>query len=217
MKLVLLGPPGAGKGTQCKRIVDRFQLVHLSSGDIFRSEIASGSDLGIKAKSFMDAGELVPDEVVISMMVAAIAKAGGNCVLDGFPRTVVQAGELDKALAERNDKIDAVVNLVVDDDDVASRLTQRRSCPKCGEVYHLEYKKPASEDICDFDGEKLVQREDDKPNVVINRLNTYHQLTEPLVEYYNSQNSVLLDVDASKSIDDVTDEILTKLEEIAAK
>ena len=217
MKVVLLGPPGAGKGTQCKRIVERFDLVHLSSGDIFRSEIASGSDLGLKAKSIMDAGKLVPDDVVIGMMVCAIAKAGGNCVLDGFPRTVVQAEELDNALEARSDKIDVVVNLVVDDNEVAARLTQRRSCPKCGEVYHLEFKKPANTGICDNDGEKLVQREDDTPNVVINRLNTYHQLTEPLVEYYNSRNSVLLDVDASKSIDEVTEEILVKLEEIAAK
>lgn len=214
MKVVLLGPPGAGKGTQCKRIIEKYGLLHLSSGDIFRSEIAAGSELGKKAKEYIDAGKLVPDDVVIGMMVGAIVKASGNCVLDGFPRTVVQAEELDKALASKGDKIDVVVSLVVDDNEVASRLTKRRSCPKCGEVYHLDYCKPKVDGICDNDGENLVQRDDDTPEVVLNRLKTYHELTEPLVGYYNSENYPVLEISAGKAIDDVTTEILSKLDSL---
>lgn len=214
MKVVLLGPPGAGKGTQCKRIVEKFGLKHISSGDIFRAEISSGSELGKKAKEYIDAGQLVPDDVVIGMMVGAIEKAGGKCVLDGFPRTVVQAEELDKALAAKSEKIDAVVNLVVDDEVVASRLTKRRSCPECGAVYHLEFLKPKVEGKCDVDGQELVQRDDDTPDVVLNRLKTYHELTEPLVGYYNSGNSPVLEITADNAIDEVTAEILKKLENL---
>lgn len=214
MKVVLLGPPGAGKGTQCKRIIDKYGLLHISSGDIFRAEISAGSELGKKAKDYIDAGQLVPDDVVISMMVGAIEKASGKCVLDGFPRTVVQAEELDKALAANDDRIDAVVNLVVDDAEVASRLTKRRSCPDCGAVYHLDFLKPKVGGKCDNDGVSLVQRDDDKPEVVLNRLKTYHQLTEPLVGYYNGGNSPVLEISAAKAIDDVTTEILKKLSDL---
>ncbi|NIA17113.1 MAG: adenylate kinase, partial [Planctomycetes bacterium] len=145
MIIVLLGPPGAGKGTQCKRVIEKYSLTHLSSGDILRAERAAGTELGRKAQSFMDSGGLVPDEVIINMMVAAIGKTGGGCVLDGFPRTVVQAEELDKLLIKEDKKIDVVVNLVIDDDVITHRLTGRRSCPECGAIYHIEALKPKVE------------------------------------------------------------------------
>lgn len=213
MKLVLLGPPGAGKGTQCQRLIQKYSLIHLSSGDIFRSEISSGTELGIQAKKFIDAGNLVPDEVVIGMMIAAIGDSD-NYVLDGFPRTVVQAQELDKALAVTGSGIEVVINLVVDDNAVASRLMRRRTCPICGKVYHLDYLKPKISGVCDNDSGKLCQRDDDKEDVIIDRLKTYHELTEPLVEYYNSRNCSVFNVDAGRDIEEITAEIIAKIESL---
>ncbi|GAH60761.1 unnamed protein product, partial [marine sediment metagenome] len=171
MRIVLLGAPGAGKGTQCKRIVDKYGLLHLSSGDILRQQRTEGSELGKKAKSYMDSGALVPDEVIVEMMADEIKKTPrAGFVLDGFPRTVEQARELDKALAANGQKIDIVLNLKIDDNIVAQRMTGRRSCPKCGAVYHTENLKPNVEAICDNDGTELIQRPDDGPEVVANRL-----------------------------------------------
>jgi adenylate kinase len=159
MRAVLLGAPGAGKGTQCKRIVEKYGLVHLSSGDILRRHRAKGTELGKKAQAYMDSGALVPDEIMVEMMADEIKKEPkAGFVLDGFPRTVEQAGELDKALASNGQKIDIVLNLKVDDDVVAQRMTGRRSCPKCGAVYHIKNLKPKVEGICDNDGIELVQR-----------------------------------------------------------
>jgi adenylate kinase len=212
MKLILLGAPGAGKGTQCKSIVERYKLLHLSSGDILRKERAEGTELGTKAQDYMDSGALVPDEIIIKMMAKAIEKApAAGFVLDGFPRTVNQAAELDKALLARGQKIDAVLNLEIEDQVVTKRITGRRSCPKCGAVYHIENLKPKTEGICDKDGTELVQRPDDTEQVLANRLETYHRQTEPLVDYYK-KNSTVYDFDADRDPDDVRDSMFEKLD-----
>ena len=211
MRVVLLGAPGAGKGTQCKNIVARYALLHLSSGDILRQERAAGTELGKQAQSYMDSGGLVPDEIIIGMMAKAIDKAPqSGFVLDGFPRTVNQAVELDKALAAAESKIDAVLNLEIDDEIVASRMTGRRSCPQCGAVYHIENMKPKTEGVCDHDGTELVQRSDDSLEVVAHRLETYHQQTEPLVDYYKN-NGTVYDFDAGRDVDEVKASIFEKL------
>jgi adenylate kinase len=214
MRLILLGPPGAGKGTQCKRLVEKYGALHLSSGDILRAERVAGTELGKKAQSYMDSGGLVPDDLIVAMMVGAMKKAGkGGFILDGFPRTVVQAQELDVALAKAGEKIDALLNLQIDDAVVASRMTGRRSCPKCGAVYHIENLKPKVDNICDRDGTALVQRKDDQPEVVANRLKTYHEQTSHVVGYYESKKPVI-SIDAGKEIDDVTKAIFSKLDAI---
>jgi adenylate kinase len=214
MRLILLGAPGAGKGTQCKRIVEKYGLLHLSSGDILRQERAAGTALGKKAQSYMDSGALVPDELIVEMMAGAMDKAPkAGFVLDGFPRTVGQAEELDKWLAKKNQQIDAIINLIVDDALVASRMTGRRSCPKCGAVYHIENLKPKVEGRCDKDGTTLVQRPDDTLKVVSNRLQTYHRQTKPVVAYYK-KNTPVLDIDAGGSPDKVSGLVFERLESL---
>ncbi len=217
MRLVLLGPPGAGQGTQCKRIVAKYGMVHLSSGDILRAERAAGTELGTKAQSYMDSGDLVPDNVIIDMMTGAMKKAQGGYVLDGFPRTVVQGAELDSALAAAGESIEGIVNLVLDDKIIALRLTGRRSCPKCGAVYHVENLKPKVEGICDKDGEKLVQRDDDKPEVVTNRLRTYHEQTAAVVGYYETTGKAIINIDADQSVDDVTVSVFSELDVLCSQ
>ena len=212
MRIVLLGAPGAGKGTQCKNIVTEHGLLHLSSGDILRQERAASTELGTRAQSYMDCGALVPDEIVIGMMAKAIEKApASGFVLDGFPRTVNQAIELDKALAVTGLKIDAVLNLRIDDEIVAARMTGRRSCPQCGAVYHIENLKPKIQGQCDHDATDLVQRSDDSLDVVAQRLETYHRQTEPLVDYYK-KNGTAYDFDAGKGVDEVKASIFEKLD-----
>ncbi len=211
MRIVLLGAPGAGKGTQCKRIVAEYGLLHLSSGDILRQERAAGSELGKKAQSYMDSGALVPDEIIVEMMSGAISKAPQTgFVLDGFPRTVNQATELDKSLACSRQKIDVVLNLKIDDRKVAQRITGRRSCPQCGSVYHIENLKPEVEGICNNDGTRLIKRPDDSAEVVANRLKSYHQQTEPLVDYYKNNNTVY-DIDAGRDADEISALLFEKL------
>ena len=211
MRIVLLGAPGAGKGTQCKNIVDKYGLQHLSSGDILRRNRAEGTELGKKAQSYMDAGDLVPDQIIIEMMSEAIKQAPAEgFILDGFPRTVNQAVELDRSLAD-DGALDAVLNLKIDDSVVEARMTGRRSCPKCGAVYHIENLKPKTEGICDHDGEKLVQRPDDTPEVVSNRLETYHRQTEPLVDYYRN-NGTVFDIEADRDPDEVKACIFERLQ-----
>lgn len=213
MRIVLLGTPGAGKGTQCKRIVARYGLLHLSSGDILRRERAEGTELGRKAQGYMDSGALVPDEVIVKMMTEAIKKApDGGFILDGFPRTVNQAAELDESLASANQKMDTILNLNIDDRVVAQRMTGRRSCPQCGAVYHIENLKPKVEGVCDNDGTRLVQRPDDSAEVVANRLETYHRQTEPVVDYYRKNSSTVYDIDANNNIDEVSALIFEKLD-----
>jgi adenylate kinase len=212
MKVVLLGAPGAGKGTQCKSIVDRYSLLHLSSGDILRQERAEGTELGKKAQDYMDSGALVPDEIIIEMMAKAIGKAPvAGFVLDGFPRTVNQAAELDKTMIASGQKIGAVLNLEIEDHVVTKRITGRRSCPECGAVYHVENLKPKTEGICDKDGTELVQRPDDTEEVLANRLENYHQQTEPLVDYYR-KNITVYDFEADRDPDDVRASMFEKLD-----
>ncbi len=211
MRVVLLGPPGAGKGTQCKRIIEKFKLVHLSSGDILRAERAAGSELGSQAKEYMDSGKLVPDGLIIKMMVGAMKRAGGKYVLDGFPRTVVQAQELNTALAAEGEKIDAIVNLQIDDSVVAGRMTGRRSCPVCGAVYHVDNLKPKIVNKCDKGCGELVQRKDDQPDVVLSRLSTYHAQTAPVLEYYKNAGCKIFDINADNEIDSITASIFKNL------
>lgn len=214
MNLVLLGPPGAGKGTQATRVAAEFGLKHLSSGDILRAERKTMTELGRKAQDYMDRGVLVPDELILSMMMDHIERpdARKGFLLDGFPRTVPQAQGLDERLRRANMRIDAVVNMVVDDREVTSRLTGRWSCPTDGRVYHELYSPPARKGVCDACSTPLVRRKDDEPEVVSQRLRTYHEETEPLVAYYSRQG-VLRTVDASAEVDRVTESI----KEVCAK
>jgi adenylate kinase len=215
MRIVLLGAPGAGKGTQCKRIVARYGLLHLSSGDILRQQRAEGTDFGKKAQSYMDSGALVPDEIVVAMMTDAIRKApNAGFVLDGFPRTVNQATELDKSLVSCRQSIDVVLNLNVDDQVVAERITGRRSCPLCGAVYHIKNLKPKVDEMCDNDGTKLIQRPDDSFEVVANRLEAYREQTKAVVDYYKN-NRTVHDIDANKDADEVSALMFEKLEALA--
>jgi adenylate kinase len=216
VRIVLLGAPGAGKGTQCKRIVARYGLQHLSSGDILRRERAEGTELGTQAQEYMDSGALVPDQIIVKMMAEAIKKVpDAGFILDGFPRTVNHAAELDKSLVSANQKMDAVLNLQIDEHVIVQRMTGRRSCPQCGAVYHVENLKPEVEGICDNDGTRLVQRPDDGAEVVANRLETYHQQTEPVIDYYKENSSTVFDIDANKSVDDVSTLVFEKLDALA--
>jgi len=210
---VLLGAPGAGKGTQCKRIVDRYGLLHLSSGDILRQQRAEGTELGRKAQKYMDSGALVPDQIIVEMMADAMKKTpAAGFILDGFPRTVNQAAELDKSLASDSQKMDAALHLETDDEVIVRRMTGRRSCPQCGAVYHIENLKPKVEGVCDNDGSRLLQRADDSAEVVANRLKTYHLQTEPVVDYYKKNSSTVYDIDANKDADQVSDLVFEKLD-----
>ena len=216
MRVVLLGAPGAGKGTQCKRIVDRYGLQHLSSGDILRRERAEGTELGAQAREYMDSGALVPDEIIVEIMAEAIKKApDAGFILDGFPRTVNQATELDESLSSANQKMDVVLNLQIEEQVIVDRMTGRRSCPQCGAVYHIENLKPKVEGICDNDGTKLVQRPDDSAEVVANRLETYHRQTKPVIDYYKKNSSTVFDIDANKSVDEVSTLVFEKLDVLA--
>lgn len=212
MRVVLLGAPGAGKGTHCKRIVGQYDVLHLSSGDILRRERAEGTDLGRQAQEYMDAGTLVPDGLIVEMMSKAVKAApASGYVLDGFPRTVNQAEALDEALAGADGGIDVVINLDVDDEIVVERITGRRSCPTCGAVYHVKNMPPKVDGICDEDGAKLVQRPDDTAEVVKNRLATYYEQTKPVVDYYKAKRTVF-DVDANGDADAVAGLLLEKLD-----
>jgi adenylate kinase len=215
MRIILLGAPGAGKGTQCKYIVGKYGLLHLSSGDILRRHRAKGTDLGKKAQGYMDSGALVPDDIIIEMMIDEISKAPtGGYVLDGFPRTVKQAEDLDKALKGKKEKIDAVLNLEVNEDVIIRRITGRRICPKCAAVYHIENLRPRVEGICDKDGSSLVQRPDDTAEVVKNRMKNYIEQTAPLVDYYNRKNTVF-NIDANEEADKVKELVFSKLDPLA--
>ena len=214
MKLIMLGAPGAGKGTQAKKISAKYGIPHISTGDIFRANIKGGTELGMKAKAFMDQGQLVPDEITIGMLLDRIKE--DDCqkgyVLDGFPRTIPQAESLTKALTELGDKIDWAVNVDVPDENIISRMSGRRACLKCGATYHVVYAAPKAEGICDTCGEALVLREDDKPETVQKRLNVYHEQTQPLIDYYTKQG-VLKTVDGTKNLEEVFQEVVSILGE----
>ncbi len=212
MKIVLLGPPGAGKGTQCKKIVEWFGIQHLSSGDILRQERAKGTELGKKAQDFMDSGALVPDRIVVEMMTGAIMKASKKgFVLDGFPRTINQARRLDESLAKAGHKIDAILNLKIDDKIIVKRITGRRSCPNCGDVYHIENMKPKKDSLCDKCGAALTQRPDDTEEVFASRLKNYYEQTAPVIDYYKANNTVY-DIDSNKDSDEVAALMFEKLD-----
>jgi adenylate kinase len=214
MIVVFLGPPGAGKGTQCKRIADRYGLKHLSSGDILRRERKEQTQLGRKAQAFMDAGKLVPDDLIVEMMSREINAGADGVVLDGFPRTLGQAKELDKALARMGGKVDVALNLEVDDEKLEERITGRRSCPTCGTAYHLKFNPPKKDQVCDKDATPLTQRSDDTSAVVRQRIATYHEQTAPLEAYYARQGN-LHGIDGNANIDEVTQSLYEALDPLA--
>ncbi len=212
MKIIMLGAPGAGKGTQAKRIAEKYGIPHISTGDIFRANIKGGTELGMKAKAFMDQGQLVPDEITIGMLLDRIHEADcvNGYVLDGFPRTIPQAESLTKALAEMGEAIDYAINVDVPDSAIVSRMGGRRACVNCGATYHVEFNAPKQEGICDVCGEKLILREDDKPETVQNRLTVYHEQTQPLIDYYQKAG-VLAEVDGTQAMDQVFTDIVSVL------
>ncbi|MDI6717122.1 MAG: adenylate kinase [Actinomycetota bacterium] len=211
MNVILLGPPGAGKGTQAEGIVKEFGLVHISTGDMLRAAVKAGTEMGLKAQEYMTKGALVPDEVVIGIVRDRIAEP--DCekgfLLDGFPRTVNQAIELDKVLASMGKNIDAVVNIVVPDEELLNRLTGRRICKTCQRPYHIMFKPPKVEGICECGGE-LYQRADDTVETVKNRLDVYHSQTAPLIDYYK-EKGVLIDIDGTKTVEGVFEDISNSL------
>ncbi len=209
MRLIMLGAPGAGKGTQAARVAAELKIPHISTGDIFRANIKNGTELGKKAKAFMDAGKLVPDELTCDLVADRLAQAdcAGGFILDGFPRTIPQAEALDKVVAELGTKIDYAVNIDVPDEAIIERMSGRRACLSCGATYHVVYNPPKTEGICDTCGQPLVLREDDKPETVQTRLSVYHEQTQPLIEYYGAKNA-LVSVDGTKPMDEVFADIL---------
>lgn len=204
MKLVMLGAPGAGKGTQAKSIAEAYHIPHVSTGDIFRANIKNGTELGKKAKSYMDQGGLVPDDVTIGMLLDRIAEADckNGYVLDGFPRTIPQAESLKAALSARGEKLDDAIDIEVPDGAILERMAGRRSCPQCGSSYHVKFTPPKKAGICDKCGAALVQRDDDKPETVEKRLATYHAQTKPLIDFYRAEG-ILHEVDGTKTPDEV--------------
>ena len=209
MKIIMLGAPGAGKGTQAKMIAEKFNIPHISTGDIFRANIKNGTELGKKAKEFMDKGQLVPDELTVEILLDRVAAddCKNGYVLDGFPRTIPQADVLDKELTKLGDKVDFAINVDVPDENIVRRMSGRRACLKCGATYHIEHIPPKKEGICDTCGSELVQRDDDKPETVQNRLSVYHEQTQPLIDYYNKKN-ILKSVDGTKDMQEVFSDIV---------
>ncbi len=212
MKIIMLGAPGAGKGTQAQMIAEKFGIPHISTGDIFRANIKNGTELGKKAKEFMDKGLLVPDELTVELLLDRVANEDckNGYVLDGFPRTIPQADVLDSELTKLGDKVDFAINVDVPDENIVRRMSGRRACLKCGATYHIEHIPPKTEGICDKCGSELVQRQDDKPETVQNRLSVYHEQTQPLIEYYDKKN-ILRTVDGTKDMQEVFDSIVAIL------
>lgn len=211
--IVMLGPPGAGKGTQAVRVAERYSIPHISTGDIFRAAIKEGTDVGLKAKSYLDAGELVPDSVVTEIVAERIEKddCAGGFLLDGFPRTLPQAEALDKILSEGGCPLTAVVDLTVDREALIERLTSRRTCSECGENYNLISKKTQKEGICDKCGGKLYQRDDDKRETIENRLAVYDEQTAPLIQHYEGGGR-LVSVSGTGAMDEVFGRICEALD-----
>ena len=209
MKIIMLGAPGAGKGTQAMKIAEKYQIPHISTGDIFRANIKEGTELGKKAKSYMDQGQLVPDELTLELIMDRFQNpdCANGYVLDGFPRTIPQAEALTEALAKKGETIDYAINVEVPDENIINRMGGRRACLACGSTYHIVYAPTRVEGICDRCGEKLVLRDEDKPETVKNRLNVYHNQTQPLIEYYTRQGK-LAEVDGTQSMEDVFNAIV---------
>ncbi|MGB8651621.1 MAG: adenylate kinase [Mycobacteriales bacterium] len=212
MRLVLVGPPGAGKGTQAQFIAEHLAVPKISTGDIFRANVSQGTPLGLQAKAYMDRGDLVPDDVTIDMVRNRLAEddAVGGFLLDGFPRTVPQAEVLDDMLVGLGVKLDVVLELVVEDDEVIRRLSGRRTCRTCNHIWHVDFDPPAVEGVCDLDGGELYQRDDDQAETIANRLNVYADSTAPLVNYYAGRG-LLIGIDATGPVDDVTQRAIDAL------
>lgn len=209
MKIIMLGAPGAGKGTQAKKIAQVCNIPHISTGDIFRANIKNGTELGTKAKAYMDKGLLVPDELVCDLVVDRIQQADcqNGFILDGFPRTIPQAEALTNALHAIEQNMDYAIDVAVPDENIINRMSGRRACVGCGATYHVVYNPTKVEGICDVCGEKLILRDDDKPETVKNRLHVYHEQTQPLIDYYKAQG-ILVSVDGTKDMDEVFNDIL---------
>lgn len=214
MKIIMLGAPGAGKGTQAKKIAAKYGIPHISTGDIFRANIKNGTELGKKAKTYMDQGLLVPDDLVVDLVVDRVNQddCAKGYVLDGFPRTIPQAEALDKALAAMDQKMDYAIDVEVPDENIVKRMGGRRACVGCGATYHLEYAPTKSEGICDACGKELILRDDDKPETVQKRLDVYHEQTQPLIDYY-ANAGILKTVDGTVDINDVFQVIVSILGE----
>ena len=212
MKIIMLGAPGAGKGTQAKMIAAKYGVPHISTGDIFRANIKNGTELGAKAKEYMDKGLLVPDELVVDLVIDRFKAddCAKGYILDGFPRTIPQAEALDKALSAIGDSVDYAINVEVPDENIIERMSGRRACVGCGATNNIKYNPTKVEGICDACGEKLILRDDDKPETVKNRLSVYHEQTQPLIDYYAKKN-VLAEVDGTKDIEDVFNVIVSIL------
>jgi adenylate kinase len=215
LNLILLGPPGSGKGTQGERLQDDFDLPYYATGDILRAAVREGTDIGKQAKAFMDRGDLVPDEVIVGVIAERIdgKEAEDGFILDGFPRTEPQAEALEKKLRELGRSVSAAVLIDVEDDEVVRRLGGRRTCPN-GHIFHVDFDPPSEEGVCDVCGEPLSIRDDDKPEVIRHRLDTYHEKTEPLIDYYDSKG-LLQRVDGDRDPEEVTDEIRATLATVA--
>lgn len=214
MKLVLLGPPGAGKGTQAAEIVKKYSIPHISTGDIFRKNIGEGTDLGKEAKKYMDEGKLVPDELVVAIVKDRLSETDckDGFLLDGFPRTVEQADALDSELKELNYSLDKVINIDVDKNALIERAVGRRICKDCGATYHIKFNKPKVEGKCDLCGGELYQRSDDTEETVTNRIEVYSKQTEPLIDYYEKKG-ILLNINGDQDINKVFSDIVTELGE----
>jgi adenylate kinase len=212
MKIVMLGAPGAGKGTQAEMLAEKYGIPHISTGDIFRMNIKNGTELGKEAKTYMDQGLLVPDELTVRILLDRVAKddCKNGYLLDGFPRNIPQANVLEEALSKLGDKIDYAINVEVPDDNIIRRMSGRRACLACGATYHIEHVPPKKEGICDKCGEELVLRDDDRPETVGNRLQVYKDQTQPLIEFYEKKG-VLHNVDGTKNMNEVFEAIVTIL------
>lgn len=209
----MLGAPGAGKGTQAKMIADKYMLPHISTGDIFRANIKNGTELGMEAKKYMDQGQLVPDELTVKILLDRVAQddCKNGYVLDGFPRTIPQAKVLDNALSELGDKIDFAIDVDVPDENIVNRMGGRRACVNCGATYHVVHVPPKTENVCDRCGKDLILRDDDKPETVLNRLNIYHEQTQPLIDFY-TEKGILKTVDGTQDMNDVFASIVAILD-----
>ena len=214
MKIIMLGAPGAGKGTQAKKIAAKYGIPHISTGDIFRANIKEGTELGKKAKTYMDQGLLVPDELVVDLVVDRLQQddCKNGYVLDGFPRTIPQAESLDAALAKVGDKMEYAIDVNVPDENIVNRMGGRRACVGCGATYHIVYNPTKVEGICDACGEKLILRDDDKPETVQKRLGVYHEQTQPLIDYY-TKAGILKEVDGTVDMEEVFQNIVQILGE----
>ena len=212
MKIIMLGTPGAGKGTQAKKIAEVCKIPHISTGDIFRANIKNGTELGAKAKTYMDKGLLVPDELVCDLVVDRIQQddCKNGFILDGFPRTIPQAEALKAALTAIEEKMEYAIDIDVPDENIINRMAGRRACVGCGATYHVEFNPTKVEGVCDVCGEKLILRDDDKPETVKKRLDVYHEQTQPLIDFYKKEG-ILVTVDGTQSMDKVFEDILKVL------